>query len=240
MNKEVYMIDRIKPGWRGKRVKRSLFIAAVWFCGISLFAAEAEIELFRIAPEDEGMIKKEFITAMRAEIGDEKASYASHELDDFANTWIANGKTRQEYEGRKCDYLNYLERLYDKALRAASQGLSAEARAELLRKEEEWKKYGCTDYDYSICDQLGKPLLGVDPQDRHIRLCLNRTRYLECSAERRAELDRFHDLRVPYRYTPQKDSLAIEYNELRRVTPLDPFLEDERALGNESFCGVYR
>ena len=194
-------------------------------------AAEAEIELFRITPEDEGMITREFIAAMRAEVGDEKASYASHELDDFARTWIANGKTRQEYEGRKCDYLNYLERLYDKAFRAASQGLSAGERAELLRKEEDWKKYGCTDYDYGICDSSGKPLIGIDPRDRHIRLYLNRTRYLECSAERRAELDRFHGLRVPYRYAPQGDSLPIEYHELRRVTPLDPFLEDKQALG---------
>ena len=199
--------------------------------GVLSGAAETEPELFRIAPEDEGTITKEFIAAMRAEVGDEKASYASDELDDFANTWIANGKTRQEYESRKCDYLNYLERLYDKALRAASQGLSAETRAELLRKEEEWKKYGCTDYDYSICDSSGKPFIGIDPRDRYIRLCLNRTRYLECSAERRAELDRFQGLRVPYRYAPQKDSLPIEYNELRRVTPLSPFLEDKQLWG---------
>ena len=208
-----------------------LFIAAALFRGASLLAAETEPELFRITPEDEGRINKEFIDAIRAGVGDEKASCASNELDDFANAWIANGENRMEYEGRKCDYLNYLERLYNKALRAAARDLSLKDRTVLLLKEAKWQKYGCTDYDYSICDSSGKPLIGIDPRDRHIRLYLNRTRYLECSAERRAVLDRFHGLRVPYRYTLQDNSLPIEYNELRRITPLDPFFEDKQAFG---------
>ena len=211
--------------------KRLVFIAAALFRGLSLFAAETEPELFRITEKDYGMLSKEFIAAIRTGVGDEKASYASDELDCFASTWIDNGKNRMEYENRKCDYLNYLERLYNKALRAASEGLSPEDRAELLRKEKEWEKYGCADYDYSICDSSGKPLIGIDPRDRHIRLYLNRTRYLECSAERRAVLDKFHGLRVTYRYAPQEDSLPIEYNELRRITPLDPFLDEKQALG---------
>ena len=213
------------------RKQTLVFIAAALFRGASLLAAETEPELFRITPEDEGRITKEFIAAIRMGVGDEKASFASQELDDFANAWIANGENRMEYEGRKCDYLNYLERLYNKALRSAARDLSPADLVKLLLKEEEWKKYGCTDYDYSICDNLGRSLNGVNPRDRHIRLYLNRTRYLECSAERRAVLDRFHGLRVPYRYAPQNDSLPIEYNELRRITPLDPFLDDKRALG---------
>ena len=216
-------------------LKKQIFIVSVFVPFIGLFAAKTEPELFRITPKDEGIITKEFIAALRAKVGDEKASFASQELDDFAWNWIANARTGIEYEDRKCDYLNYLDRLYDKALRAAVRDLSPKDRAELLRKEAEWKKYGCAGYDYSICDSTGKSIIGINPRDRYIRLCLNRTRYLECSAERRAELDRFHGLRVSYRYAQgdysQHDSLPIEYNELRRETPLDVEPEDEKTRG---------
>ena len=211
------------------------FIVAVLFHAALPLAAETEPELFSITPKDEGMITKEFIAALRAKVGDEKASFASQELDDFGWSWIGNAQTGIECEDRKCDYLNYLDRLHDKALRAAIRNLSPKDRAELLRKEAEWKKYGCADYDYSICDSTGKSIIGINPRDRYIRLCLNRTRYLESSAERRAELDRFHGLRVRYNYAQgnysQHDSLPIEYNELRRVTPLDVDPDDKKTYG---------
>lgn len=215
--------------------KHFVIFAVTLLSGFSPLAAETDPDLFRITPKDEGMITKEFIAALRAKVGDEKASFASQELDDFAWNWIANAQTRIEYEDRKCDYLNYLDRLYNKALRAAIRDLPPEDRAELLRKEEDWKKNGCAGYDYSICDSTGKSIVGINPRDRYIRLCLNRTRYLECSAKRRAELDRFHGLRVRYKYAQgnysQNDSLPIEYNELRRETPLDVEPEDEKTRG---------
>ena len=211
--------------------KKTIFIVSVFVFSIGLLAAETGSEHFRIMPEDRGMLSKEFIAAVRAGVGDEKASYASQELDDFVTTLISNAKNRMEYEDRKCDYLNYLERLYHKALKSAAGGLSSKAREELLRKEKNWEKYGCTDYDYSICDETGHSLISVDPRWRRIRYYLNRTRYLECSAERRAVLDRFHGLRIPYRYTRQNDSLPIEYNELRRITPLDTDIENKKARG---------
>lgn len=212
-------------------LKKQIFIVSALVFSIGLLAKETEPVHFRITPEDEGMITKDFIAAIRAGVGDEKASYASEELDDFVTTLISNAKNRMEYEDRKCCYLNYLERLYNKALKSAAKELSSKAKEELLRKERDWGKYGCTDYDYSICDETGHSLISVDPRWRRIRYYLNRTRYLECSAERRAVLDRFHGLRIPYRYTPQKDSLTIEYNELRRITPLDTDFENKKARG---------
>lgn len=209
-------------------LKKQFFIVSVLVFSIGLLATETEPEHFRISPEDEGMITKEFIAAIRTGVGDEKASYASEELDEFATTLISHARDRMEYKDRKCCYLNYLERLYNKALKAAAKGLSSKAREELLRKEEYWKKFGCTDYDYSICDETGHSLISVDPRWRHIRYYLNRTRYLECSAERRAVLDRFHGLRIPCRYTLQDNSLPIEYNELRRITPLGTDIENKK------------
>lgn len=55
----------------------SLFIAAVSFHKLSLLAAE-----------------KEFIAAIRAEAGGEKASYASDERHDFATAWFPDANNR--------------------------------------------------------------------------------------------------------------------------------------------------
>lgn len=198
--------------------KRNLIVTAALFAVLSLPAAEPEPELFRITEKDRGMISEEFIRQIRAGVGDEKASYASDELDDFVHRLMGKARNRMDYEDVKCCYLNYLERLHDKALRAAAAGLSPRDRAELLRREEDWQKNGCTDYDYEITGSDGRPAIDVEPRDRAIRLYLNRTRYLESPPARRAELDRFHGLRVPY---VRGDSLPLEYHELRRVTPLD-------------------
>ena len=197
--------------------------------GILLMAAKMEPEHFRITPADDGMITKEFISRVRAGVGDEKASRASHELDDFVRHMMGEAKNRIEYENVKCYYLNYLERLYKKALQAAANALPPDEREELLRQEKEWEKKGPTDYDYDIlCSDGRTPVINVDPRDRAIRYYLNRTRYLECSPEHRAELARFHGLRVRY---VRGGSLPIEYNELRRETPLDVLESNKQTKG---------
>lgn len=209
-------------------LKKQKFIASLLVFSIGLFAAETESDLFRITPKDEGMITKEFIAVIRAGVGDEKASYASEELDDFVLHLMGKANNRIAYEDAKCYYLNYLERLYNKALKVAAQDLPPKKRAELLRQEKEWREKGPTDYDYEIKYDDGHSVIDIDPRDRHIRYYRNRTRYLECSPERRAELARFHGLRVRY---VRGDSLPIEYNELRRVTPLDVLASNDQTRG---------
>ena len=203
-------------------------LAAVMFSGLPLFAAETEPELFRITPEDEGKLSKEFIALIRSGVGDEKASRASAELDDFVLDLLEHNRPgHMSYEDVKCEYLNYLQRLYDKALRAAADSLPPGERAALLEQEADWRKNGCSDHDCTLCDRFGKPLIDIDPRERQIRLVLNRTRYLESPPERRAELARFHGLRVRY----VRGDLPVEYNELRRETPLDLDIGNRQALG---------
>ena len=91
-------------------LNKQIFIVSALVFSVGLLAKETEPEHFRITPEDEGMITKEFIATIRAGVGDEKASYASEELDDFVTSLISKAKNRMEYEDRKCDYLNYLQR----------------------------------------------------------------------------------------------------------------------------------
>ena len=198
---------------------KPIFTIVATFWGILLMAAETEPEYFRISPADKGMITQEFIARIRAGVGDERASRASNELDDFVRHMIGEAKNRIEYNELRCYYLNYLARLYDKALKAAADALPPKERAQLLRQEKEWEEKGPTDYDYDILYSDGRtPVINVDPLDRAIRYYRNRTRYLECPPERRAELSRFHGLTVRY---VRGNYLPIEYNELRRVTPLD-------------------
>lgn len=209
---------------------RKQFLAVAVICsGIWLMAAEPEH--FRITPADDGMITMEFIAKIRSGVGDEKASRASHELDEFVYLLMGKAKNRMDYEDLKCCYLNYLERLYHKALKAATRDLPSPARTELLRQEKEWEKKGPTDYDYEIKYNDGHSVIDVDPRDRAIRYYLNRTRYLECPPARREKLARFHGLRVPY---VRGGSLPIEYNELRRVTPLD-ILESNKPTRGKTY-----
>jgi hypothetical protein len=210
-------------------VRKQFCAVAVICSGIWLMAAEPEH--FRITPADEGMITREFIAQIRSGVGDEKASRASQELDDFVHQLMGKAGNRMDYEDLKCCYLNYLERLYHKALKAAAKALPPKARAELLRQEKEWEKKGPTSYDYEIKYDDGHPAIDVDSRNRAIRYYLNRTRYLECPPPRRAELARFHGLRVPY---VRGGSLPIEYNELRRVTPLD-VLESNRQTRGKTY-----
>lgn len=195
-------------------------------------AAQVDPELFRIGPEDEGRISRQFVARMRAEVGDERASCASAELDAAAWRFIGRARTRIEIEDAKCDYCNYLDRLYAKARAAAAKELSPAELAEFLRQEQEWRKR--TDESYA-CDLRYEeddfPLLAVNVRTRYIRNLRNRTRYLESSRERRAELARFDGLRVNY----VLGELPVEFHELRRKVPLDAVHDDRRTRGKFFF-----
>ena len=72
---------------------RKLILAVFLICfGIWLIAEETEPEHFRVTPADDGMITKEFIAKIRAGVGDEKASRASFELDDFVRKLMDKAK----------------------------------------------------------------------------------------------------------------------------------------------------
>ena len=185
--------------------------------------------LFQTSNEEGSSPSPAFIAKIRAGVGDEKASYASDELNDFVLHLMGKAQNKIEYEDIKCDYLNYLERLHDKALQDAVRGLPPEAAAEIRRKEAEWKTKCATEYDYDITyEDSGRAVIDIDPRDRFIRLYLHRTRYLESPPERRAELDRFNGLRVRY---VRGDTLPIVYTELRRTTPLDAVDDNRQTRG---------
>ena len=195
--------------------------AGVLISGYFLFnqtkAAGIDPALFAITPEDEGKISREFIDKIRAGVGDEKASRASAELDHFVkDEMVTDQMTGFEVNRLYSEYINYLERLRQKAIKAAAEKMKPEEREAFLRKEDEWLEKFVNGYEYEIRNPEGRLIVDIEPLSRKMRIYLNRVRYLESPPERRAELDRFHGLKVRY----VRGKLPVEYNELRRETPL--------------------
>ena len=99
--------------------------------GSTAFAIGADV--FKITQEVEGMISKEFITNIRAGVGDKNASHASTELYKFVTNKIStsSGSEREDYE---ISYINYSERLYQRAFNAALAKLPADKQTEILKR----------------------------------------------------------------------------------------------------------
>ena len=171
--------------------------------------------VFKLTPDDEGKISKDFIANIRAGVGDKNASRASMELYKFAINMILN--SAREREDYQVSYINYLERLYKRAFNAALAKYPANKQAELLKIENDWKQKVVNSPEYKIKSRYaGISSFSTDSRFRLIRLYHNRAQYWECSPERRAEIDRFQGLQVRCIC----GNVPVEYNELRRSTPL--------------------
>ena len=193
---------------------RKIIVALIALTGAMVCAGSDDV--FKITAADEGMITKEFISQIRKGVGDKKASCASAELDRFVRKQLMNssGVDRKDIE---IYYINYLERLYKKAFNAALSQVPADKKAEILNHEKVWQQKMFDTPEYKLRSSYSDDYtFTVSSQLRYIRLYRNRTRYWECSASRRAEIDRFQGLRVRCIY----GEIPIEYNELRRITPL--------------------
>lgn len=193
---------------------KNIFIILSLLAGSAAFAATANV--FQITPEDEGMISKEFMANIRAGIGDKNASHASAELYKFVINKISTSSCseREDYE---IGYINYLERLYKKSFYDALAKLPPDKQTEILQREKLWQQKAVTSPVYKVkCPYSGITIFSTKSNFRHIRLYHNRTQYWECSPKRRAEIDRFQGLQIRY----VRGNLFVEYNELRRITPL--------------------
>lgn len=195
-------------------LKKILIAATALTCGVT-WAGSTDV--FKIAPEDEGKISKEFIAKIRAAAGDKHASHASDELHRYVTNQIETLSSR-EREDMEIEYINYLERLYKRAFEAALKKMSATQKAEIIRQEKEWSRKVVHSPKYKVhCPYEGIVSFSVASQSRYIRLYYNRTRYWACPPARRAEIDEFRGLQISTIY----GKLPIEYNEVRRITPLD-------------------
>ena len=193
---------------------RNIFIFLVAATTWTAFAENKDI--FKLTPDDEGRISKEFITNIRAGVGDKNASHASTELYKFVTNKIStsSGSEREDYE---ISYINYLEHLYKKAFNTALAKFPPDKQAEILKREEQWQQKVVKSPIYKVkCPYSGITTFSTESNSRYIRLYHNRTQYWECTPKRRAEIDRFHGLLVRCIC----GILPIEYNELRRLTPL--------------------
>ena len=196
-------------------MKRKIATVLAVLTSVVLWADNSDV--FKITAKDEGMLSKEFIAKLRAGVGDKNAARASWELHQFAWRLIRNAKNAVEMEDLKVEYLNYLERLYKKALNAALKKMSPRQRAAVLKREKAWNDSVVESYDFEIKDKKGEHIFTlVDNRFRDMRLYLNRARYWECSPARRAEIDRFHGLKV----RSVRGELPVQFNELRRTTPI--------------------
>jgi len=193
---------------------RNIFIFLVAAATWTAFAENKDI--FKLTPDDEGRISKEFISNIRAGVGDKNASHASTELYKFVINKISasSASEREDYE---ISYINYSERLYQRAFNAALAKLSADKQTEILKREKDWQQKVVNSPEYKIkCPYSGISSFSTASQFRHIRLYHNRAQYWECSPERRAEIDRFQGLQI----RSICGDVPVEYNELRRSTPL--------------------
>lgn len=170
-------------------------------------------DLFKIGPEDEGRLSQEFVNDMLATVGEEKASRASLDLHYF---WLhRKDYPPKEYHRRDdldIEYRNYLERLYRQACSRMIHKITPEETREFKRREAQWKREGDL--------RFGEPepaWISSSPLEQSIRHLRNHIVYLESSAARQAEIDRFNQLSVRY----VRGELPIRYNELRRPTPLN-------------------
>ena len=173
-------------------------------------------EIFQLSKDDEFKISKEFITKIRSAVGDRNASRASSELYKYVlgQIYTASVEEREDFE---VSYINYLDRLYKQALNAALEKMSPGEKSVILKKENEWEQNLVESYDYEIKDKNGDCVFGcVAARLRHIRLVHNRAKYWECSPERRAEIDSFQGLKIRC----ISGEHPVEFNELRRVTPI--------------------
>ena len=193
---------------------RNIFIFLVAAATWTVFAENKDI--FKLTPDDEGRISKEFITNIRAGVGDKNASHASTELYKFVINKISasSASEREDYE---ISYINYSERLYQRAFNAALAKLPADKQTEILKREKDWQQKVVNSTVYKIrCPYSGISSFSTASQFRHIRLYHNRAQYWECSPERRAEIDRFQGLQI----RSICGDVPVGYNELRRSTPL--------------------
>ena len=199
---------------KGIVMLRNIFIFLVVSSIGTAFAENKDI--FKLTPDDEGRISKVFITNIRAGVGDKNASHASTELYKFVINKISasSASEREDYE---ISYINYLERLYQRAFNAALAKLPADKQTEILKREKDWQQKVVNSTVYKIrCPYSGISSFSTASQSRHIRLYHNRAQYWECSPERRAEIDRFQGLQI----RSICGDVPVEYNELRRRTPL--------------------
>ena len=218
--------------------KKVWIVASVLAIGIVLAVVAVQIsraqraaneEVFKIGPEDEWRISKEFIAKIRAGVGDAKASHATAELHNFVLEML-NNSTGNKRNDLFIEYINYTERLYWRAFNAALKTLPPQEQIMVQEKEKKWSADIVDAYDYGLEDNEGKLIFSAVADRFHaIRLYYNRAKYWECTPQRRAEVDRFQGLPVNYIY----GELTIDRNELRRKTPIK--LQGEAVNSKEKY-----
>ncbi len=183
--------------------------------------AEENDDLFRITAQDDRQLSQEFIDDIIKTLGKKAASHASLELHYCYIYGISDLNRECSYQDNSVYYINYLERLYERACKRLTAKMSHAEKQQFEQAEKEWREKGCPVFGENTPqpEWLTAPI-----GEQRIRFLRNRTAYLECSPEQRRAVDKINKLSVRY----ANGNLPIRFCELQRVTPVDIEKDDGR------------